>query len=808
MDIVKKILLIIPLFLIRVGELTRSTIFSSFQILTRAYNLINKTIKKLFQLVIKQILITEKYLFQKNIKYQQQLKQANKFTQNWQIKKKLLLFLKFIIGCFFNISKYLKPKFSYPKKTQSVLKIPKLKKRETDITPTSSNRYPVPLLVSWRLRSFFAGIFVSVFFIFIPFYSYQMLKSLPNPYLLSRRDLEVATKIYDRNGILLYEIYADQNRTPINLETIPDIVKQATISIEDKNFYNHKGFSPSGIIRSIRETIINKNIQGGSTITQQLIKSALLSPEITITRKIKEIILAFWAEQMYTKNQILEMYLNQVPYGGTTWGIESASRNYFNKPASDLSLAEAALLAGLPAAPTEFSPFGSNPYKAKQRQVEVLRRMKEDGFISDNQINQALEEQLSYATPLTGIKAPHFVMYVKDILEKKYGSRIVERGGLRVVTSLDITIQNKAESIVKNQIQVLSPLSVGNGASLITNPKNGEILAMVGSKDYFDLASDGNVNVTTSLRQPGSSIKVVNYAAAMENGFTAATIIKDAPVAYRINGSPDYIPVNYDGRFHGFVPLRYALANSYNIPAVKVLAKIGVKTMIEKGKSMGITSWEDDSRFGLSLALGGGDVTMLDMAKVYGTLAAGGISQNLKPILKITDYTGKEIENNYDNLLTPKNQSITPQIAWIISNILSDNKARSAAFGTNSLLVIPNKTVSVKTGTSNDKRDNWAIGYTPSYVVVVWVGNNDNSPMNHHLTSGITGATPIWHDIMIELLKDKDDEITPMPKGIVQINCHYGRKEFFVKGAEPISGICKRIPKKTTPTPVPTIPSL
>jgi penicillin-binding protein 1C len=649
-----------------------------------------------------------------------------------------------------------------------------------------------------QIKSFVAGICVTVLFFFLPYNTYLWLKALPNPQLLTRRDLEVTTKIFDRNGMLLYEIYTDQNRTPLPLSQIPKLMQEATIAIEDKKFYQHPGFSITGIIRAARETILNKRVQGGSTITQQLIKSALLSPEITIARKTKEIILAFWAERIYNKNQILEMYLNQVPYGGTAWGIEAASQTYFRTSVVNLNLAQMAILAGLPAAPTEYSPFNGHPEKAFERQKEVLRRMTEDHYITVQQEQEALSTPVQFTTPRVPIRAPHFVMYIKELLENQYGPRLVEQGGLRITTSLDVATQEKAETIVRTQVDALTGLRVGNGAALVTNPKTGEILAMVGSKNYFDVAGDGNVNVTTSLRQPGSSIKVVNYAAALEKGNTAATILDDSPVVYQTPGSKPYAPVNYDGKFHGLTPLRYALANSYNIPAVKTLAKIGVGAMVEKGRAMGISSWTDPSRYGLSLTLGGGDVTMLDMARVFGTLANGGQMTSLRPILEVTDYSGHVLEKN-----TKKSgvQAVNAGVAWIISNILSDNAARIAAFGPNSSLVIPGKTVSVKTGTTDNKRDNWTIGYTPSLLTAVWVGNNNNAPMDPFLTSGVTGAAPIWHDIMTELLKDKPDEVTPKPDTVVAIPCYFNRLEYFVKGTEPASGRCAPIP---TPTPSPS----
>lgn len=651
----------------------------------------------------------------------------------------------------------------------------------------------------YQIKPFIIGVVLTIVCIFIPYNTLLFLKSLPNPRLLSERDVEVSTKILDRNGQLLYEIYFDQNRTPVKLESIPTVVKQATIAIEDGEFYYHPGFSIKGILRALSEIIVHKKIQGGSTITQQLIKSALLTPEVTLVRKTKEIILAFWAERLYTKDQILEMYLNQVPYGGTSWGIEAAAQTYFHKTVGQLSLAEAALLAGLPQAPSEYSPFGSHPEQAIQRQHEVLRSMLEDGYITEQQLDKAMKTKISFATPRVGIRAPHFVMYVKDLLDKTYGPRLVERGGLRVVTSIDLKLQEKVEYIVKTHIDNLERLSVGNGAALVTDPRSGDILAMVGSRDYFDTTHDGNVNVTTAERQPGSSIKVVTYAAALENGLTAATLINDAPITYQQAGSETYAPVNYDGKFHGPTPLRFALANSYNIPAVKVLAQIGIPVMLDKAKLMGINSWNDPSRFGLSLTLGGGDVMMTEMAKVYGTLANLGKRQDLRPILQVTDYTGKVLQDFVPSKTT---DALKPEVAWIISDILADNVARTSAFGPNSSLVIPGKTVSVKTGTTNDKRDNWTIGYTPSFVTTVWVGNNDNSPMNPTLTSGITGAAPIWHDIMVELLKDRPDESHPKPSTIVSIPCYFNKVEYFISGTQPASGRCAAIPT-ITPTPNP-----
>ena len=359
--------------------------------------------------------------------------------------------------------------------------------------------------------------------------------------------------------------------------------------------------------------------------------------------------------------------------------------------------------------------------------------------------------------------------------------------------------------IVSTHIDSLTNLQVGNGAALVTNPKTGAIIAMIGSRDYFDATHDGNVNITTSMQQPGSSIKVVTYAAALESGMTAATLLDDSPIAFPQIGGPTYAPVNYDGKFHGLVPLRSALANSYNIPAVKTLSKIGIPAMMDMAQKMGIHSWKDPAHYGLSLTLGGGEVTMLEMANVYATLANNGKHVELMPILNVADYTGKVIDEYESDKGT---QVLSPEVSWIMTNILADNQARAQAFGTNSTLVIPNKTVAVKTGTTNDKRDNWTAGYTPSYVSVVWVGNNDNSPMNPYLTSGITGAAPIWHDIMVELLKNMPDEVAIKPEGVLSLPCYFGKTEYFVRGTEPISGRCVPIPTPSppaggSPTPAP-----
>jgi len=620
---------------------------------------------------------------------------------------------------------------------------------------------------------------LTTFFILFFYQSYIFVKNLPSPSVIGKVNYPLSTHLYDRNGKILYEIYREQNRTPIKLKELPPYVYQATIAIEDKDFYKHQGISFFAIIRAIRETFFRSNLQGGSTITQQLVKASLLNPERTWERKIKEIILALWTERIYTKDQILEMYLNQVPYGGSAYGVEEAAKTYFNKSAKELNLEEAALLAGLPQAPSVYSPY-VNPDLAKKRRNEVLEAMFKQGYIDRETKERAEVKEVAILPPKVLVKAPHFVFYVKSKLEDKFGLSMVEEGGLRVTTTLDLKIQEEVERILKEEIEKVRALNVGNGAVLVTKPTTGEILAMVGSFDYFS-KPDGAYNVTLALRQPGSAIKPLLYALALQRGYTSVTILDDSPVVFKIHEGEIYKPMNYDNRFHGRVPLRYALANSYNIPAVRVLSDLGVDSFIDFATKMGISTWVDRSRFGLSLALGGGEVKMIDMAKAFGVLANLGKQVDLISYLKITNSLGDTI----DEPKISKLSLLNPGIAYIISDILSDNFARTWAFGSNSFLEVKGYKVAVKTGTTNDKRDNWTIGYTPEFLVVVWVGNNDNSPMNPYLTSGITGAAPIWNRVMSFLLKNYGSGLWyEKPENIVEKNCYFGRKEYFLKGTE------------------------
>lgn len=555
----------------------------------------------------------------------------------------------------------------------------------------------------------------------------------------------VSTQIFDRNGKLIYEVFEEKRRTPVSVKDLPPYVAEATVAIEDKDFYKHIGFDPIGILRALYKTGTGQRLEGGSTITQQLVKTTLLSPERTLRRKIREFTLALVIEIIYSKDQILSMYLNNVPYGGTAWGIEAASQAYYGKAAKDLSLAETTILAGLPQAPTRFSPKGAHPELAKERQKTVLRRMVEDKYINEDEAKKAEEEKITF-TKQEGLKAPHFALFVKDQLVEKYGQDIVDHGGLRVTTTLDLDIQNFAQEAVKTEVDKLKKENVGNGAAVVTNPKTGEVYAMVGSKDYFAEDEDGKVNVTIRNRQPGSSIKPLNYALGIMTGkITASSPLADVPTCFNVVGQPSYCPVNYDSAFHGITHPRFALGNSYNIPAVRTLALNTVKDFVAFGNKMGISTFEDPDRYGLSLTLGGGEVKMVDMAKAFGVLANAGIKQDLVSILKVEDYKGKVLE---EAKIKEGDRVIPTGVSYLISHILYDNNARSAAFGTSSALnVAGHPEVSVKTGTTNDKRDNWTIGYTPELVTAVWVGNNNNEPMSA-VASGITGASPIWNKIV------------------------------------------------------------
>jgi len=648
-------------------------------------------------------------------------------------------------------------------------------------------------------------------------------KDLPSPDRVVRRE-GFATKIYDRNGKLLYDVFDSEQRTPVNLSDVPLTMRQATIAIEDKNFYKHGGFDPLTPLRIVWNFVWRHQIVGGSTLTQQLVKNVLLTSERTLPRKIKEFILTIQVERKYSKDQILQMYLNEAPYGGTAWGVETGAQTYFSKSVKDLNLAQQAVLAGLPQSPSQYSPFVGKLYI--DRTTDVLRRMREDGYISQSQEKSALAEvkSMQFATQSGLLKAPHFVFYIRDLLAQRYGEKAVEQGGLKVTTTLDLDLQTQAQQAVSEEIDKVKYLHITNGAGLVIDPQTGQILAMVGSRSWEDPNYDGKFNVITQgLRQPGSSIKPVVYLTGLRKGYTAATLLMDTPTSFPGGDKPEYAPVNYDGKFRGPMLVREALGNSINIPAVKMLSLVGLPNVLQMGFDMGISTLEPTkanlSRLGLSMALGGGEVRPMEMFGAYSAFANGGKKISPVAILKVTDNSGKVLEEQNLNLPVGR-QVMSPEEAFIISSILSDPLARNITFGPNSGLNISGRIIAVKTGTTNDKKDNWTVGWTPSVLVGVWVGNNDNTPMKQ-VASGITGASPIWRRIILAALKNHPDQAFPMPQNIVQLDvdkisgylAHDGfesKKEYFIKGTEPsgadpvhqMAKVCKADGKLATPADV------
>lgn len=630
-------------------------------------------------------------------------------------------------------------------------------------------------------------------FIILPIFAY----SLPSPEKVVRRE-GFATKILDRNEKPLYDIYEDERRSPVSLEEIPQNLKEATIAIEDKNFYKHGGFDLLGISRGLLRCFVGR-CQGGSTLTQQLVKNVLLSSERSVFRKIREFMLSIQIERKYSKDEILRMYLNEAPYGGTLWGVESASETYFGKKVKDINLVEAVILAGIPQRPGVYSPYSSNPKAYIDRSKNVIRRMEEDGYITKEEEANTLEELETYQFQEKGstFKAPHFVSYVSGLLKETYGEDVVEQGGLIVTTTLDLDLQEKAQAIVADEIAKVEKVHITNGAAMVIDPQTGEILSMVGSKNFNATDYDGQVNVTLSLRQPGSSFKPITYVTALKKGYTPSTLLMDVPTEFPGgDGKPPYIPVNYDGKYRGPIQLRYALGNSINVPAVKLLALVGIKDVLTTAYEMGLTTLpptkETLSRVGLSLTLGGGEVRLIDLTGAYCTFVNEGYKVEPVAILKVVDKNGKTLEKNEPK----KGKSvITKEQAYIMANILSDNEARKEIFGTNSLLNIPGKMIAVKTGTTNDKRDNWTLGGNSQVMVGVWVGNNDNTQMKE-VASGVSGASPIWRKILLEALSGKPTSPFNSPENIVSaqvdsvsgFRAHDGfpeRLEYFIRGTEP-----------------------
>ncbi|HYC83401.1 MAG TPA: PBP1A family penicillin-binding protein [Candidatus Paceibacterota bacterium] len=585
-----------------------------------------------------------------------------------------------------------------------------------------------------------------------------------------------STKLYDRTGkVLLYDVHGTIRRTVVPFDQISPYAKKATIAIEDADFYTHAGIKPTAIIRANLVNLMSGGIrQGGSTITQQVLKNVLLTEDRRLSRKLKELILAPKLERTLTKDQILALYLNVIPYGGTIYGIEEASNQFFHKKASELTLAESAYIAALPQAPSFYSPYGPNKDRLIARKNLVLKRMLEEKYITQAEYDQARQERVTFNRPDgRGIKAPHFVFYVKSYLEEKYGKEAVENKGFRVITTLDWELQKKAEETVSKYGDINERQFNARNASLVAiDPKTGHILSMVGSRDYFDVDNDGNFNIAIAHRQPGSSFKPFVYAAAFNKGYTPETAIFDLPTEFDVGCSPEgfpirpdakcYHPQNYDDKFMGPMTFRTALAQSRNIPAIKVLYLTGINSAIKLAEDLGITTLGDPRRYGLTLVLGGGEVSLLEMTSAYSVFANEGIRNPHMSILRIEDNKGKVIEEFKEE---PK-EAIPANTARLISNVLSDNNARIPAFGANSPLHFPGRDVAAKTGTTNDYRDTWIIGYTPNLAVGAWVGNNDNSPMEKKVAGMI--VAPMWSAFMQQALAELPDERFTPPEPINQ----------------------------------------
>ncbi len=648
-------------------------------------------------------------------------------------------------------------------------------------------------LFKWLGLGAFLTTVAGVFILMLMFAWYA--KDLPNPDKVVRRS-GFSTKILDRNGQLLYDMYEDVNRVPVKLEDVPVYLREATIAVEDKDFYKHGGFDPKGILRATFNTVVRGKLQGGSTLTQQLVKNVLLSSERTLSRKFKELVLAIQIERKFNKDQILQMYLNEAPYGGTAWGVAAGAERYFGKKVKDLDLAESAMLAGLPQAPSYYSPYGAHPKAYLERAKTVLRRMREDGYITKEQEKQAIDElaKMKFKPRVQKIKAPHFVFYVKDQLVKLLGEKVVDQGGLVVTTTLDDSLQEYAQQVVSEEIKKIEKLHITNGAAMAIDAQTGEILAMVGSKDFFAKDYDGQFNAALALRQPGSSIKPVTYALAFKRGYTPATMLLDIPTEFGTGSNP-YKPKNYDGKFRGPVQLRFALGSSLNIPAVKLVALVGVKDMLQLAYDMGFETLkpteENLKRFGLSVTLGAGEVRLLDLVRAYAVFANGGERVEPVSILKV-EREGKTI---YQAPKPRRKRVLSPEVAFLINHVLYDNNARLLTFGPNSYLNMNGRPIAVKTGTTNDMRDNWTVGWSTKVVVGTWVGNNDDTPMKR-VASGVTGASPIWRKIMLKAFEKYGGDQFKPPKDVVAKRVdvvtgyaeHDGfpaRSEYFIKGTEP-----------------------
>ncbi len=581
---------------------------------------------------------------------------------------------------------------------------------------------------------------------------------VPTTESIQERIVTESTKIYDRTGqILLYDTGGSVRRSTVPIENISRYIKNATIAIEDKNFYQHHGIEPLSLLRAFFINIMTLSwSQGGSTITQQVVKNSILTNNKDVSRKLKELVLAVKLEQILSKDEILSMYLNEIPYGGNIYGVEEASQAFFGKKSSDVTLAEAAYLAALPKAPTYYSPYGPNRDQLEGRKNLVLKEMLNNNFITQNEYNSAMAEKVSFVPKGdSSIKAPHFVFYVLDYITKKYGEEALTNGGLRVTTSLDYDLQSIGEKVAHDYaLQNKINFNAENAAIVAIDPKTGGILTMVGSRDYFDKEIDGAFNVTTAKRQPGSTIKPFVYSEAFIKGYTPDTVLFDVKTQFSTSCAPNnlttgngcYSPDNFDNIFRGPITMRNALAQSINVPSVKVLYLAGLSDSIRLARDMGIQSLSNKGDYGLTLVLGGGEVTPLELTGAYGVFANEGVRTDISPIIEIKDKDGNILETHDPN----PTQVLDKEITLKISNILSDNVARAPSYGQTSALYFPDRDVAVKTGTTNDSRDAWIMGYTPSIAVGAWAGNNDNSPMVKKVAGLI--VAPMWRAFMDQVL--------------------------------------------------------
>ena len=611
------------------------------------------------------------------------------------------------------------------------------------------------------------GIVIASLAIILFLFVLYLAKTVPSLQQISTQQIGQSTKIYDRTGtILLYDINNGQRRTLVPFEQIPQSVKDATLAIEDQNFYNEPAFDIKGIFRALYVDLITHSLaQGGSTITQQLARTAFLTLDQTFTRKIRELILAIKLNEFYSKDQILGLYLNQAPYGPTISGVEEASEDYFGVPVSQLNIAQSAVLAAIPQAPTYYSPWGSHTTELIKRQQLVLQQMYKIGKINQSQLNNALNYKIVFQPQSQGgIKAPHFVMEVQEYLAQKYGESLVDKGGLKVITTLNWTLQQQAETAVTDGVARNTKLYKATDAALIAqDPTTGQILALVGSANYFDKTIDGNFDVATQgLRQPGSSLKPFIYLTAMEMGYTPDTVLFDVPTEFSTNPGcpaiPDFNsvnkncfhPQNFEGTFAGPMSIRNALAQSENVPAVKMLYLVGEKNAIQNANSYGLSTLTDPASYGLSLVLGGGAVRLIDLTEAYSVLSQDGVKHAQTMILQVQDSNGNILESYNDQV----SQVAPAQSVRLINDILSDAAARAPLMGASqNLTVFPGYDVALKTGTSNDYKDAWSMGYTPSLVVGVWAGNNNDVAMQR-AGSSILAAVPMWNAFMTQALPE------------------------------------------------------